>query len=69
MARHRSFEEKIQIIEYYLNHGDRKKTAEVSTPASNSAIRIKSPLPGSPLIIRCVLPFVEFGMSTFGKFL
>ncbi|MFC3899816.1 helix-turn-helix domain-containing protein [Aliicoccus persicus] len=29
MARHRSFEEKIQIIEYYLNHGDRKKTAEL----------------------------------------
>lgn len=28
MARHRSFEEKIQIINYYLNHGDRKRTAE-----------------------------------------
>lgn len=28
MARHRSFEEKIQIVDYYLNHGDLEGTAE-----------------------------------------
>jgi len=28
MVRHRSFEEKIQIVEYYLKNGDRKATAQ-----------------------------------------
>ncbi|HJE18820.1 MAG TPA: helix-turn-helix domain-containing protein, partial [Aliicoccus persicus] len=28
MARHRSFEEKIQIVDYYLSHGDLEGTAE-----------------------------------------
>src|SRR5699024_11404710 len=29
MARHRSFEEKIQIVEYYLENGDMKTTAKL----------------------------------------